>query len=83
MRLRALLILPATYAFLMFVFMASCFLSLGHWGGCSFAYYLLFPAAFFLPEMYPIGMFVAIALNILAYACLGYVVDRLRLGRKR
>lgn len=61
--------------------MASCFLSLGEWGGCALAYYLLFPAAFFLPEMYPIGMFLAIALNMLAYACIGYAVDKFLISR--
>ena len=81
MNLRATLIIPVAYVFIEFVLLASCFLSLGHWGGCTFSYYLMFPGAFIAPRIYLIGMFLAIGLNILGYASIGYLVDRLRAER--
>ena len=72
----ATFILPVAYLFVEFVLLGSCFLSLGHFGGCTLAVYLLYPSAAFMPEFYPVGMFLAIAVNILFYAGTGYLVDR-------
>lgn len=83
MRLKPHILLPAIYVFLEVGLFAGCFATIGHGDVCAYAYYLLFPAAFVVPEIYVIGLLLSFALNILLYAVIGWLLETFLLGQKR
>jgi len=82
-RLKPHILLPAIYVFLEVGLLSGCFSTIGHGNVCAYAYYLLFPAALAVPEVYIIGPLLAFALNILLYAVIGWLFETFLLGQKR
>ena len=83
MTLKPHILFPAIYAFLEVVLIGGCFATIGHGAVCAWAYYLMFPAAFVVPDVYVIGFLFAFALNILLYAVIGWLIETFLIGQKR
>ena len=81
MKVRLRVILPTLYLIIAGYLNGACFLHVGHWSGCKYAYYSMMPAVYLVPESFSFGIFLAFALGLAQYILLGYLFDKL-LGSK-
>lgn len=81
MKLKPHILLPAIYVFLEVALIGGCFATIGHGAVCAYAYYLLFPAAFMVSHLGVLGLLLALALNILLYAVIGWLLETFLIGQ--
>jgi hypothetical protein len=77
MKFRFSVILSTLYLVIDGFLSVNCFLHIGHWPGCKYAYYLSLPAGFIIPEASPLGFIWAFLIGLAQYALLGFFLDGL------
>jgi hypothetical protein len=76
-------LLPALYIPMNFFLNGYCFVRLGHWRGCRFAYYSLMPVVFLIPESLPFGIVWAFIAAVGQYVFLGILLDQILASKRK
>lgn len=75
--------MPILYVAIEGLLIGWCFLSTGHGKICAYAYYLLMPAAYFLPKVNLVSFLAAFLLSTFQYFLVGLLMEKFVAGVHR